>query len=152
MKALSIQPFYANLIALGLKFIELRSWKTDYQGWILICSSSAQRKAERESMVSGKAVALAKLADVRPFVDETDRYDAFLFEEEHFEGYSWVFDEIVPIVPFPVKGKLHLFEVDKDMEELERIDVPMDDPEAYKQALGKWWLDHGFIKNLEFIR
>lgn len=35
MKALSIQPFYATMIAIGAKFIELRTWKTDYRGWLL---------------------------------------------------------------------------------------------------------------------
>ncbi len=47
MKALSIQPYYATMIALGFKWIELRSWKTDYRGWILICASRAINKEEK---------------------------------------------------------------------------------------------------------
>lgn len=64
MKALSIQPFYATMIAMGCKWIELRSWKTDYRGWILICAPTARNKFERTSLMNGHAIAIAELADI----------------------------------------------------------------------------------------
>ena len=90
MKALSIQPYYATMIALGFKWIELRSWKTDYRGWILICASRAINKEEKATLMNGHAVAIAELTDVRPYDDKTDREDALLYDDESFEGYSWI--------------------------------------------------------------
>ena len=40
MKALSIIPWYAMDILEGYKTVECRTWKTNYRGPILICSSS----------------------------------------------------------------------------------------------------------------
>ena len=82
MKALSIQPYYATLIAMGYKFIELRSWKTDYRGWILICASKAINKQEKASLMNGHAIAIAELTEVRQYNDETDREGAYLADEE----------------------------------------------------------------------
>lgn len=45
------------MIALGFKWIELRSWKTDYRGWILICASKAINKEEKATLMNGHAVA-----------------------------------------------------------------------------------------------
>lgn len=150
MKALSVQPYYATLIATGEKFIELRTWKTSYRGWILICSSSPKTKFERQSMVSGKAVAVANLCDVRPFVDETDRELSCLDDDESFSGYSWVFDCIIPIEPFVVKGQQRLFNVDYELEEL--IPCPLDyESESFIEDLYKWWLENNLIENLEMI-
>lgn len=150
MKALSIHPYYATLIALGEKFIELRSWKTDYRGWILICSSRAINKFERQSLVSGKAIAIAKLGDVRPFVDSTDRDPACLFDDETFEGYSWVFDEIFPIEPIPVKGQLRLFNPDVDEDDIELLLLDYES-ETYPHDLFTWWLENNHIENMDFL-
>lgn len=150
MKALSIQPLYATLIAMGYKFIELRSWKTDYRGWILICASKAINKMERTTLMNGHAIAIAELTEVRPFDDKTDRDDALLDDNEHFEGYSWVFNRIIPIKPFPVKGQLRLFEVNKAMDDLEPIDL-CGTEEDYLEKLFSWWKENGFIENTSFL-
>ena len=150
MKALSIQPLYATLIAMGYKFIELRSWETDYRGWILICASKAINKMERTTLMNGHAIAIAELTEVRPFDDKTDRDDALLDDDEHFEGYSWVFNRIIPIKPFPVKGQLRLFEVNKAMDDLEPIDL-CGTEEDYLEKLFSWWKENGFIENTSFL-
>lgn len=150
MKALSIQPFYTTLIALLEKWIELRSWSTDYRGWILICSTTAKSKKESDAMVCGHAVAIAELTDVRPYVDETDRELSALFEDETFEGYSWVFDKIIPIKPIPIKGQLRLFNVDYELEDLELLELNYGS-ENYDEELFDWWLENGYIKNKAFL-
>lgn len=150
MKALSIQPFYATLIALGEKIIELRSWKTDYRGWLLICSSRAVNKYERQSLVTGKAIAVAHLSDVRPYVDETDRGLSCLFDDETFSGFAWVLDSIHIIEPIPIKGQLRLFNVDIEVEDL--VPLPLDyDSETYPHDLFSWWLNHEHIENMDFL-
>ena len=150
MKALSIKPFYSMLIALGEKWIELRSWKTDYRGWILICSSRAANKFERVSMVSGKAIAIAYLGDVRPYEDSTDRDLAYLYDDETFSGYAWVLDRIIPIEPIPIKGQLRLFNADVEIDDL--LPVPIDfESENSRQDLFNWWLENQHIDNLDFL-
>lgn len=149
MKALSVQPFYATLIAMGIKWIELRSWKTDYRGWLLICASKAINKDERATLMNGHAVALVELTDIRPYNDATDREDAVLYDDETFEGYAWVFNRIIPVHPFPVKGKLHLYEVDEEKVDLiEDLDY---NSETYPKDLLVWWKEHGFIESLDLL-
>ena len=70
--------------------------------------------------------------------DETDRADAFLDDDETFEGYSWIFNRVIPIVPFPVKGKLHLFEVERELDDLEAIDIDYD-TKQYDVDVATWW-------------
>ncbi len=149
MKALSVQPFYGCMIATGMKFIELRTWKTNYRGWILICSSKAINKEEMKLFVCGQAVAAAHLTEVREFVDKTDRDDAFLFEDESFEGYSWVFDKIIPIEPIPVKGRQRLFNVEYEPEDLVPIDIDYESDDL-PVLITDWWLENGFIKERPF--
>lgn len=149
MKALSIQPFYATLIATGEKFIELRSWKTYYRGWILICSGQAKNKKEAAMMVCGQAVAVAELEDVRPYVDETDRDPAYLFDDETFEGYSWVFKRVIPIEPIPVKGQLNLFNADVELDDLELLDIDYE-AKNIPAEVARCWYEQGYIQNLSF--
>lgn len=46
MKALSIKQPWASLVATGIKNIECRTWKTNYRGEILICSSKGDMEWE----------------------------------------------------------------------------------------------------------
>lgn len=92
------------MVASGEKTIETRVWKTNYRGKLLICAS----KNPATTPVAGKAVAIVDLVDCRPMVKE-DEVRACC---EIYEGaYSWVLENIRHIEPFPVKGKLRLFNV-----------------------------------------
>ena len=150
MKALSIQPFYATLIAAGFKFIELRTWKTDYRGWLLLCASKAVNKTGKASLMNGHAFAIAELSEVRPYNDEMDREAACLDDDETFEGFSWVFNRIIPIKPFPVKGKLHLFDVEQELDSLELLELDYG-ADTYPEQILLWWKENGFIENMDFL-
>ena len=103
MKALSIMPEFAHEILIGEKIVEYRTWKTDYRGDLLICASSRKCKGT----VSRHAVCVAKLVDIH-----IDGY---------WEGkpeYGWDLEDIRLIKPFPVKGKLHIYEVDASLVEI----------------------------------
>jgi len=105
IKALSIKSPWAYKIKQGLKTIETRTWKTDYRGKLLLCCS----KNPFISNLSGMAFAVCNLVDIRPMTKQ-DEYPA---QCEKYEGaYSWILKNIKPINPFPVKGKLGLFEVE----------------------------------------
>jgi len=99
MKALSIQNPYATDILNGDKPIEYRTWQTSYRGDLLIVSS---KNPKYKGMLSGYALCVVTLAGIR--------------ESEEFEGYyEWLIENVRPIEPFPVKGKLNLYNVDDSL-------------------------------------
>lgn len=91
LKALSVMPEPALYIALGLKPIEYRTWKTPYRGDLLICASS-KRKA---GFIDRHALCVASLDDITFDLDV----------------YEWHLSNIRLVKPFEVKGKLHIYEV-----------------------------------------
>jgi hypothetical protein len=104
MKALSVRQPWASLIASGKKTIEVRSWRTHYRGPLLICA------AKRPSGLgpAGVALAVANLVDVRHF----RRGDARAACIEATSGdFAWVLGDVRRIDPFPVAGKLKMFDV-----------------------------------------
>ena len=115
MKALSLTPFWALMVMLREKTIEVRTWQTDYRGDILICASS-----RRESgCISGKALCVVELTDIEPLKEE--HLDAALMEEmPDRKSYAWHLENLQWVEPFDVKGALHLYEVpDEKVEYIE---------------------------------
>lgn len=104
MKAISIKEPWAGLILSGRKTIETRTWSTDHRGDLLLCASK-----HPESSISGYAFAIAKLINCVPMRKDHER-DACC--EIYPDAVAWIFYKVTPIKPFPVKGKLRLFEVD----------------------------------------
>ena len=125
MKALSVKQPVGSLIKLGLKPIETRTWKTNYRGDILICGSLnwfrgylrlPRRFTDEENVESynlkGKAICIATLVDIKSMVKEDEKQACCAI---YPGAYSWILENIRPIKPFPVKGKLSLFEVDDSL-------------------------------------
>ena len=96
MKALSIHAPYAFEIFTGQKVEEYRSWQTPYRGDLLICTSKRWYGAD---YLHGHALCIVNLYDIEKLGDR---------------DYAWLLKDVRYIEPFPVKGKLHLFEVDDD--------------------------------------
>ncbi len=121
MKALSVQQPFALEILSGRKTIEVRSWDTLHRGDLLICSSAkpAFSKEEMEELedeygcffLYGHALCVVRLADVRP-MKKGDEEKA-LMDDSNPELYSWVLDDVRPVIPFSVKGRQGLFDVDE---------------------------------------
>jgi hypothetical protein len=114
LKALSVKQPWASLIASGRKWIELRTWTVSYRGPLLICASLGFAKEGAHWGVDGprgRALCIVELVDVRPALasDEAGACCAISRPEVTF---AWVLDDERPIQPFPVKGRLGLFEVD----------------------------------------
>lgn len=104
MKALSIKEHWACLIREGKKTIETRTWRTKYRGCLLLCCSK-----KPGSSLAGRAFATACLVHCRPMC-KMDEKDAMC--ELYPGAYSWILKDVRPIIPFRVKGKLRLFDVD----------------------------------------
>lgn len=111
MKAISLKPLWAHLILCGEKTVEFRTWKTTHRGSLLICSSATPREP---NTIVGQALCLVTLKDVVPF--ETKHLDAAHLENmPDKKGYAWILEDVRYIKPFPVKGKLHLYDVSDDL-------------------------------------
>ena len=98
MKALSIRPDYVFDIISGEKTIEYRSWQTDYRGDLLICATAKKIPGT----IPGHALLVCRLKEVEKL-------------PENQSSFAWHLDEFRSIDPFPVKGKLKLFDVDDNL-------------------------------------
>lgn len=102
-KAVSLKQPWANMIASGQKTIETRKWPTDYRGPLLVVSSKTP-----DIPPAGYAVALATLVDCRPMTraDEASAGCAL-----YRGAYAWVLRDVRRLRPFPVRGRLGIYDV-----------------------------------------
>ena len=129
MKALSVRNPYAAFILIGEKPVECRSWQTDYRGDLLICSSANPKV---KNTICGHAICVVRLDHIEPFTKE-HLEAACLDEMPEGNNYAWHITNLRMIKPFPVKGKLGLFEVDDSQIEV-LIDGDKDLSEEEAQA------------------
>lgn len=127
MKALSVKQPWAEMILSGKKTIEVRTWKTDYRGDLLICSSlrydwncANQAIPDRpyyrpHSLICGQALCVVNLIACRPF-EWTDEWNSFVQFQKDLKLFAWILSDVKRIKPFPVKGKLKLFEVNYEFQ------------------------------------
>lgn len=129
MKALSVRQPWAHLILSGDKTIEVRSWKTNYRGQLLICTSQAEKnyffevpkhlsgnKADELLLMPfGVTFCLVDLVDIRP-LKQQDKMAAFLEDDFDIKNqYAWILENPIPVQFNKVLGKLHLFDVDENL-------------------------------------
>lgn len=120
MKALTIKNPWAMKIWGGHKTVEQRTWKTDYRGDILITSSSPRVR----NCINGHALCVVRLADVVPFGKEhlipgcfvasntLPQHLNYAWKRARDLGYAWILEDCRLIKPFPIKGKLNLWNAD----------------------------------------
>ena len=142
MKAFSVRQPFAMFIANRMKTLEIKPKRTNYRGKILICSSKkiyegnciVNRSGHGIGLVPceyhysmltmhhtqpsaklGYAIAIADLVDCREM--ENTESDKLAARHEFVpDSYVWVLENVKKITPFPVTGKLGIFEVDFEAE------------------------------------
>src|SRR6516225_9551070 len=84
IRALSIRQPWAELILRRRKPIEIRTWKSDYRGWLLIHASekweatpASELGISKHAVTQGAFVGIAKVREIRPFT----RKDASLLKK-----------------------------------------------------------------------
>ncbi|ADZ07679.1 hypothetical protein LAC30SC_07860 [Lactobacillus amylovorus] len=97
MKALSVRGDYIMDMIAGKKKIEYRTWKTNYRGPLLMCST-AKKVA---GAAPGYAICVVNLKSIQYFPFE--------------DLYYWNIELVDVIKPIHVKGQLKLFNVDDDL-------------------------------------
>lgn len=133
MKALSIQPDYALMIATGFKTVEVRTWKTDYRGDVLICSTSKKIK----DTIPGHALCVVKLVDVVPMKKKHCKAAAMSPKEYQPDlFYAWILEDARMLdQPIPVKGKLSLWNYDGKVDYTNIAQTPEEIQAVYE----KYW-------------
>jgi len=116
MKAISIKQPWANLICSGRKTCEIRSWQTKHRGDILIVSSllpdswaMKDFNFSRKDLLFGKALCIAELYKIEKMERRHEQLALCDFSPDLF---AWHLRNIRQIEPFPVKGKLSIYNVE----------------------------------------
>lgn len=129
MKAITISQPYASLIANGEKWIENRTWATQFRGLIAIHAGSGSQyllKSELKKYPLGCVVAVGRLSacctkgsidnsaitNGRLVIPGTKVSWKMAAEHRHCEGpYCWVLENVKPIEPVEVPGAQRLWKL-----------------------------------------
>ena len=127
MKVISIKEPYASLIKDKKKFIETRSWKTNYRGKLYIHASLAKITKEIENnkelmklidskMSYGYIICKCDLKDCiymsKEYIENIKKYNYQEYICGHFEigRYAWILENIETLdKPIKAKGKLGIW-------------------------------------------
>ena len=115
MKALSVQQPWAALLLSGQKTIEVRSWKTQHRGQLLICASAVPKDVffklkdqPAELLPAGSVIGIVDLIDCRPMTKKDDDASFGCYSPGAF---AWVINHVSLCRPDKLKGALGLFNV-----------------------------------------
>lgn len=125
MRVLSLKEPFATLICNNKKYIETRSWKTNYRGEIYIHASKSKidksindrkellKLIDNDSMNYGFIICKCELVDCIEMTDnyikeiEKNEHQQFICGEYKIGRYAWILRNIEPLKnKIPAKGKL----------------------------------------------
>lgn len=128
MKVLSIIEPCATLIKEKKKFIETRSWKTDYRGELYIHASATKipkewkRDTEFMALIEnvplnfGNIICKCKLIDciymTKEYVEaiKTNNHQEYICGKYEEGRYAWILEDITPLaVPIKARGQLNIW-------------------------------------------
>lgn len=139
MKALTVHPAFAGLIFAGEKTIEVRTWKTNHRGDILITSSNKKLK----DTMPGHALCIVNLYDIKKMEKRYCEQAAVTYTEikNNINSlYAWFLKDVRIIKPIPVKGKLGLWDFNGDVDILGALEDLLKLPENEDAAMyEKYW-------------
>ena len=128
MKVLSIKEPFASLIKNKKKYIETRSWKTNYRGELYIHASLS--KVKKEDINNPKLLSLLENIEYKygHIICNCNLVDCIYMNEDYIENiknnnyeeyicgnykvgrYAWILENIVPLkTPIYAKGKLNIW-------------------------------------------
>jgi hypothetical protein len=121
LPALSVRQPWASMIISGMKTVELRSWPTNYRGWLWIHSG---KKVDQEALdllddqaheyQTGGLLGIAHLTDVRK-IETPAQWQSLRARHRspsRFQegAYGWHFDDAIPLRrKIPALGEVLLF-------------------------------------------
>jgi hypothetical protein len=117
-KALVLRSPWGPLIADGHKTVETRTWETSYRGPLLIVLGKGIDRAATSRFIDG-GPRLSRRYPQGHAVAIANLYACVQMAEEHEKAalvkarpglFAWCLSAVQPIEPFPVKGRLGLFD------------------------------------------
>lgn len=123
MKVLTLKEPWASLIAIGIKTIETRSWKTNYRGEIYIHTGLTEVQTPKEvendynksNSRPGYIVAKCNLTDCicmdEKYINQVKETDIKNYVCGSFEvgRYAWILEDAEIITPIPARGRLSIW-------------------------------------------
>lgn len=103
MKALSVREPWLFIIVDGRKTIETRTWACKHRGDLLLVGSKKPK-----GPFSGRAGCVVELVDCRKMVPEDEEAACCAWMPD---TYSWVFENVRPVKPIPIRGRLGIYEL-----------------------------------------
>lgn len=129
MKAITISQPYASLIASGDKWIENRTWPTNYRGPIAIHAGKGSQYLSKAALAELPTGAVLAIADLTACVEliqirarelsirrhtripGTEKFWTEANRHEHAQGpWCWILENVRKIEPEPATGKQGLWE------------------------------------------
>lgn len=112
---------------------------------IVRCTSRKQHRC-----ICGHTLCLVDLVDIVPFKKKHLK-DARMEQMPSDPCYAWILENIRPVVPVPVKGKLHLWEYEGDIKLIE--DLTFKD-ESEEKEFQDWYVSLAYLspRGLKFER
>ena len=149
MKCLSVSQPFAHLIVSGKKTIELRNWKSNYRGEILVHAPLRIRKEDckrlriSEKLPTGVIVGKVEIVDVKKYNSakevKADRKFHLASGKFNDRKYGFILKKPKQFrIPIPWKGQLGFFDVDLPKEKTPNADIVSDiiDEEYRYQWIG----------------
>lgn len=134
MKCLTVSQPWASLIAGGDKYIENRSWSSNYRGPLAIHAGLGSQYLSKDELAkyrTGEIIAVGELADcvalvyVRSLalnfgdscrVGETGRTAGEIVADRYCEGpWLWILKDVRAVEPVKIKGKQGLWNFDGEV-------------------------------------
>lgn len=131
MKVLSLKEPFATLIKNNKKYIETRSWKTNYRGELYIHASISKidkgiydqkeliKLIDNDTMNYGYIICKCELVDCIEMTDDyihdikNNEYQQFICGEYRIGRYAWILKNIEPLENrIFAKGKLGIWNYD----------------------------------------
>lgn len=119
MQAISIRQPWAQLVIEGVKDIENRNWFTKHRGRLYIHAAKTFEKDAAENLLNShphlKQIIFDSTKLLGYVIGHVEMKDCVQFHpSEWFQGrYGFVFQNPEKIKPYPVKGKLNIFNFEK---------------------------------------
>jgi CheY-like chemotaxis protein len=103
MKAVAIRQPEITRLARGEVTVEVKTWRTDYRGELLLVSALTPRIEP-----AGYAIAVGRLVDCRPMTRADEKAAG---KVSYPQAQAWVFEKVRALKIFPVKVGWNVFDV-----------------------------------------
>ncbi len=122
-KALSVRQPWASMLVQGQKTVEMRRWKTDWRGPLLICAGRQYDQVYGDILLPaglrlplGAAIGVVDLYDITPMTPDLfgaaclDPHPSPQDRAAWLEQHAWHVRPLYAIRPMLVNGRLHVFD------------------------------------------